>query len=49
MSAHVRTTVERWYCHDARHETPCPLPCTACLDECDLDTWRVGAAREAER
>jgi hypothetical protein len=22
------------YCMDPRHETPCPLPCAACADEC---------------
>lgn len=27
------------YCHDERHETPCPLPCAACEDECDSTTW----------
>ena len=23
-----------WFCHDPRHETPCPLPCVACNAEC---------------
>lgn len=22
------------YCYDPRHDTPCPLPCSACADEC---------------
>jgi hypothetical protein len=22
------------FCHDERHETPCPLPCQACAEEC---------------
>lgn len=24
------------YCHDPRHDTPCPLPCYACEQECDV-------------
>lgn len=23
------------YCHDTRHDTPCPLPCIACMEDCD--------------
>lgn len=25
------------YCTDERHEVPCPLPCSACAEECGLD------------
>jgi len=28
------------FCHDLRHETPCPLPCEACEEECDKKTWK---------
>ncbi len=26
-------------CQDPRHETPCPLPCEACEQECDPEEW----------
>lgn len=29
------TMPKQEYCHDERHETPCPLPCTACEMECN--------------
>lgn len=28
------TSVSGGYCHDPRHEEPCPLPCAACDEEC---------------
>lgn len=28
------------FCHDPRHEKPCPLPCEACEEECDKKTWK---------
>lgn len=31
----------RKFCHDPRHEKPCPLPCEACKEECDPECWRA--------
>ncbi len=30
--------VEKTYCYDERHETPCMLPCAACAIECTQDS-----------
>lgn len=29
------------YCYDERHDAPCPLPCKACEDECQLAENRL--------
>jgi hypothetical protein len=29
------------FCHDPRHEKPCPLPCEACKEECDPELWKT--------
>lgn len=30
-------TLTNKYCWDARHNVPCPLPCDACEEECNLE------------
>ena len=38
-----RVDTDKWagmFCHDERHDEPCPLPCDACADECDPSTHR---------
>jgi hypothetical protein len=38
------------HCTDPRHGTPCPQPCSACVDECDpqfiVEHWTVQRVKD---
>lgn len=33
---YTEESIPRKYCHHPRHGTPCPLPCSGCVEECGI-------------